>query len=173
MRMRKIWWRMKSCCYPCWKHLHDALAQYTLLEMLDVFSMCVVVELSVAPANRGRVFPTKVSSLPHCARHAFLNRYHLVISIWVTEWVCELQDVCAALVDPVHLKGYPLWRVISLFRSIWTKLSHSDQHISPNSPKRCVILHIGITQTTHRCGSRFRSPKTYGTYSKAGKYGRC
>ena len=27
--------------YPYWKHLHSAPADYTLLEMLDVFSLCV------------------------------------------------------------------------------------------------------------------------------------
>jgi hypothetical protein len=34
-----------------------ALAQYTLLEMLDVFSLYTVVEKSVAPTNRSQVFP--------------------------------------------------------------------------------------------------------------------
>jgi hypothetical protein len=41
MRMRKISWRMTSYYYPSWKHSHNALAHYTLLETPDVFSMCV------------------------------------------------------------------------------------------------------------------------------------
>jgi hypothetical protein len=51
MRTRMISWRMTSFYYPSCKHLHTALANYTHLEMLDVFSLCVVTELSVAPTN--------------------------------------------------------------------------------------------------------------------------
>jgi hypothetical protein len=53
MRMRKISWRMTSCYYPSCKHSHSALVHYTLLEMVDVFRLCVAVEHSVAPTNSG------------------------------------------------------------------------------------------------------------------------
>ena len=47
--MCKIPWPMTICCYPSWQHPHSALSQYTLLELLDVLSLCVVSEISDAP----------------------------------------------------------------------------------------------------------------------------
>jgi hypothetical protein len=40
MRMRKISWRMTCCYYPTWWQSHSARPHYTLLEKLDVFSLC-------------------------------------------------------------------------------------------------------------------------------------
>jgi hypothetical protein len=40
---------MVRCYYSYWKHCCSTLAHYTLLEMLDVFSLCVAAVLSVAP----------------------------------------------------------------------------------------------------------------------------
>jgi hypothetical protein len=48
----------------------SALAHYTLLEMLDVFSLCVV-EQSVAPTSSSPVIRLIVSSPPHRANHAY------------------------------------------------------------------------------------------------------
>ena len=45
-----------SCYYPSWKHSHNALAPYTLLE-IDVFSLFVAVKQSVAPTNSSTVAP--------------------------------------------------------------------------------------------------------------------
>jgi hypothetical protein len=70
MRMRKISWRMTSCYYASWKHSKRALAHYMLFEMLDVFSLCVVAQLSVAPANGSPLLPLMFETCPHCARHA-------------------------------------------------------------------------------------------------------
>jgi len=49
--MGKISRRMTSCYYPSHKHSHSALAHWTVLEMFDVFSVCIVAELYVASAN--------------------------------------------------------------------------------------------------------------------------
>jgi len=65
MNERKISWWITSCYYPCWKHTHSEPAHYTLLEMLDVFSTCLVLEQSVAPTNSSPLVPLVVSSLPH------------------------------------------------------------------------------------------------------------
>ena len=40
IRMRKISWRMTCCYYPTWWQSHSARPHYTLLEKLDVFSLC-------------------------------------------------------------------------------------------------------------------------------------
>jgi len=66
--LKTSWWTM-SCCYPLWKHKHSALAFCTLLEMLDVFSLCVAEELSVAPNNCIPLFPQQFSQ--HQVRHSF------------------------------------------------------------------------------------------------------
>jgi len=44
MNERKISWWITTCYYPCWKHTHSEPAHYTQLEMLDVFSTCLVLE---------------------------------------------------------------------------------------------------------------------------------
>lgn len=43
---------------PMCKHSNSASPQYMLLEMLYVFNLCVVAELSVAHTNSGLVTPT-------------------------------------------------------------------------------------------------------------------
>jgi hypothetical protein len=67
MRLRKITWRMTRCYYPSWKHSHNALAHCTLLEMLDVFSLCVVAEQSVAHTSTSPVVPT-IAAAPRTAQ---------------------------------------------------------------------------------------------------------
>ena len=63
MRMRKISWRMSSCFYPSWK------PSQMLLVKLNVFSLCLVAELSVALTNIRPVFPFTVT-YPHYTTHA-------------------------------------------------------------------------------------------------------
>jgi hypothetical protein len=55
MRVRKISWPSTSCYYPYWVHSHSELADCTLLEMLDVFRPCILVQF-VAPTNISTVF---------------------------------------------------------------------------------------------------------------------
>ena len=45
--MRKVSWRMTWCYYLSLEQLYIALAHYTLLEMLDVFSLCDLLEKSI------------------------------------------------------------------------------------------------------------------------------
>ena len=49
---------------------HCPLCLYTPLEMLDVCSLCLIVEYSVAPTDRGPVSRPIASSPQHRARHA-------------------------------------------------------------------------------------------------------
>jgi hypothetical protein len=49
---------VRSCYYLSWKHSHSAFMHYTLLNMLDVFSLCVVTELSLASSNSSPFPPT-------------------------------------------------------------------------------------------------------------------
>jgi len=68
MRTRKITWRMTRCYYPCRMHSHSILDHCTILEMLDVFSLCVIAPQSVLPTNSSPVGPpTMASSLPFTA----------------------------------------------------------------------------------------------------------
>ena len=55
--MRKISWRMTSSYYLDCKHPPHAIAQRTLLEIIDVFSLCVTVQLTVTPINTSPVAP--------------------------------------------------------------------------------------------------------------------
>ena len=50
----------------------SALAHYALLEMVDIFNLCIVAEQYVAPTNSSPVIPPTASSPPHRATHAFL-----------------------------------------------------------------------------------------------------
>jgi hypothetical protein len=52
MRVLNVSWWMIGAYYPSWKHSHSAVVPYTLLEMLDVFSMFAVVGKSVAQDKR-------------------------------------------------------------------------------------------------------------------------
>jgi hypothetical protein len=61
--MRYLSWRMTSCYYHTSKHSHSALAHCTLLEMLDVFSLHVAAEMSIASNNSSITFP--LHSTPH------------------------------------------------------------------------------------------------------------
>ena len=61
--------QMSGCYHPCWKHSHSAPPHYMLLEILHVFSLCVLAELSVAALNSSRVVPRILDTLPHRARH--------------------------------------------------------------------------------------------------------
>jgi hypothetical protein len=49
-------------------HAQSALAQYTLLEMLDVFSLRVLLEQSVAPTNSRSVIQNQKHLAPHQTR---------------------------------------------------------------------------------------------------------
>jgi hypothetical protein len=46
---------------PILKAQHNAFAHNTLLEMLDVFSLCVAVQMSVDPAQSTPVVPSAAS----------------------------------------------------------------------------------------------------------------
>ena len=52
------------------KTLSSSPVPCTLLEMFDVFSLCTVVELSVAPTNSSPVASAIDRSPPHLTRHA-------------------------------------------------------------------------------------------------------
>ena len=47
MRMRKISWRMTLCYYLSREQSYSALVHYALLEFLDVFSLCDLIEESI------------------------------------------------------------------------------------------------------------------------------
>jgi hypothetical protein len=81
MRMRKISWGLTSCNYLSWKHSHSALAKYTLLEVLDVFSLCAVIVLPVALTNSSPRVPSIVSSLLQRAKYAHPPR-ELSCNLW-------------------------------------------------------------------------------------------
>jgi len=61
---RKFSWRMASCYCLSWKHSHSALAHCTLVKIFYVFSLCVVVEQSVAPTNTGSGVPRTAPDTP-------------------------------------------------------------------------------------------------------------
>jgi len=65
-------WRMKSCYYRSRKHSHTVLSHCTPLEMLDVFRLCVVAEMSVAPASSSPLVPgtVNIQHSPHRTEHA-------------------------------------------------------------------------------------------------------
>ena len=53
----------------------SVLAHYALLEMLDVFNLCIVAQRTVAPTNSSPVIPPRASSPPpHRATHATTPR---------------------------------------------------------------------------------------------------
>jgi hypothetical protein len=72
-RMREVLWGRTSTYYPLLKVPHTALAHYILLEVFDVWSLCVLLKLSVAPTNSRPVVPRTASSLPHRTRHAYTD----------------------------------------------------------------------------------------------------
>jgi len=57
IRMRKITWRMTRCYYPSRMHSHSTPAHCTVLEMLYVFSLCIIAEQSVIPTSSSPVAP--------------------------------------------------------------------------------------------------------------------
>ena len=62
--------------YSCWKLSLSELAHYKLLEMLDVFIVCLVVELSVASTSNSSVYSQQYAAPQQtCASHA-----------WITSW---------------------------------------------------------------------------------------
>ena len=69
LRISRISLWMTSFSYPSWKHSRSTLSQSTLLETLDVFCLCAVVEQSVAPTSISSAVPHMDSRPPHCARH--------------------------------------------------------------------------------------------------------
>jgi hypothetical protein len=79
-RMRNVSYSIISCYYPTWKHSHNSLAHYTLLEMLHVFILSVAAELSVAATNRCTPVPPTVNTpAPHQTRpHQLLEH----LSVW-------------------------------------------------------------------------------------------
>ena len=76
MRKRKISLWMTCCYYPSCKHSHSALVHYTLFEMLDVFSLYVTAEFSVASINMSVLVGPIASSPPDHDRHSPHRRRH-------------------------------------------------------------------------------------------------
>jgi hypothetical protein len=68
-RMREVAWWMTTCYYTTWKYSHSSRANYTLLEMLHVFSLQGAAELSVAVTSRCCLVPVQ-STPPDRAKHA-------------------------------------------------------------------------------------------------------
>lgn len=66
----KISWRKTMCYAPSWKHSHDAHAHDTLATILDVFFLCVILNLSASPTNNSPAVTPIASSYPHRTRHA-------------------------------------------------------------------------------------------------------
>jgi hypothetical protein len=54
----------KTCYYPHRKHLHSAIAHYTICEMLDVFSLCAAAEPPFAPTNSSHLLPRNKADTP-------------------------------------------------------------------------------------------------------------
>ena len=69
--------------YSCWKLSLSALAHYKLLEMLDVFIVCLVVELSVASTNSSPVY-----SQQHAAPQQTFPSHAWIIS-WSVDCTCS------------------------------------------------------------------------------------
>jgi hypothetical protein len=91
MRMREIPWWITSSYYLSWKHSHNAPAHYTPLEMLDVFSLCVVVEeQSVAPTNSSPAVPRTVQGTPKPPPQKKVNVYLPSLMIEVPDHVYVL-----------------------------------------------------------------------------------
>ena len=88
-------WRAQDCYYPSWTHSNSALAQCTPLQMLDIFILCALVELSVSPTNRSPVATPIASSPPHRTRHA---HHHAIIISWhvvcIYHYILNLQLLC-------------------------------------------------------------------------------
>jgi len=57
-----------TCYYPPRKHLHTAIAHYTICEMLDVFSLCAAAEPPVAPTNSSHLLPRNNADTPTSKR---------------------------------------------------------------------------------------------------------
>jgi len=60
--MRNVSQSITCCNYPTWKYSHSSLFHYTLLEILQVFSLSVAAELSVAATNRCTAVPPTVNT---------------------------------------------------------------------------------------------------------------
>ena len=70
MRKRKISRPLTSYYYPFWKHSHRPLAHFTVLEVPDILSLCVVVELPVVSTNTCPVVSQAVN-IPHSAPETY------------------------------------------------------------------------------------------------------
>ena len=95
--MRKVSWRMKSCCYPSWNRSNSAPAHYTLFGMVNVFRSCVLAELSVLLAIR--IVPFVVTStaprqtrspaaeiISFSALYTFMAQYFFILHWAETFW---------------------------------------------------------------------------------------
>jgi hypothetical protein len=65
MRVRKISFRKTSCYYPFWKHLQNAIAYYTLLEVFGGFGMSVWISVRVLIAELSSVYLTEYCHTQH------------------------------------------------------------------------------------------------------------
>ena len=79
--MRKISWRKTNYHYPFREHSHSALARCAVLEMLDAFDLCVLLEWH----NSIPVGPLIASSCPNSASKKLPRRGidHLVICVCI------------------------------------------------------------------------------------------
>ena len=74
MRTPRVSRRMTSCYYPSCMLSHSALDNYTLLEMLDVFSLCVTAELSIVPTNSSPPVSTEINSPQNASEKSIAPR---------------------------------------------------------------------------------------------------
>jgi hypothetical protein len=80
-----------DCYYPSWKHSRSALHHWILLEMLDVFSFCILVEESVALTSSNALVARTAPDTPNVSRGSSRGVWTaqnkdflvLVICIWV------------------------------------------------------------------------------------------
>ena len=117
MRMRKISWQKTSCCFSSRKHSFSAPTHHTLDEILDVFSLGLLLERSVAPNNSSPLVHS-IGSSPSpalsqtCPHHPRPPVYHL--------FVCGL---LFTLLHPVVVLIYNLMlRLYKTGPSKWSRL---------------------------------------------------
>jgi len=135
--MCKVLWRKTSCYYQFWKHLHGALGHYTLLEILDVFSVCN--SRTVCSPNEEQFSSLPYSQhLAHHARHA-----HPMGIIWSAICICS---TCACLASCL-----PTAYAYSLRRPSWPHWYSADPSQTTSILSSFSFITMAMTTKPKTC----------------------